>query len=463
MTTVTMLSLLGTGANSFGYDLANLFQQGDIWGATPVDFFSAVNTQGRPPSFDWAGQSDKKRARYPAYKNSPEVTLQKMKLWDAVAIFENEKLVRIECSLYNKGDAEVSSRQGAGVIRNNRQFVSRLKKYAERLDKWIGKRGENLEPKRLTTSGIKMMRRVWVKKPYLIELRWAFTESGNGFLGEYINVVFTPYTKEKDPTVAHVSSVHDRYKGWAQDKDFSKNVKTKTNFQGDKYIDNIPMVNQGEKGYCVVAALERMLRYYGAEIDKHALAQLGQSSGARGTVMGKMLATLEKADTKLGIRVKLEYNIAEDLRDYERLMDKYNRQADRMDKPEIGKNQWVIRRTYHIQKLFSLFDREVFCKVRKEAFYHDRKNFIRTVKDEVKEGRPVLWSVWLGIVPEPGVKLQGGVSGHARLIIGYNDKKKQILYSDTWGKGHELKRMPIDDAWAITTLLTTVKPRRRQY
>jgi hypothetical protein len=37
-----------------------------------------------------------------------------------------------------------------------------------------------------------------------------------------------------------------------------------------------------------------------------------------------------------------------------------------------------------------------------------------------------------------------------RLIIGYNQKKKEILYSDTWGAGHELKRMPEDWAFTIT-------------
>jgi hypothetical protein len=46
-----------------------------------------------------------------------------------------------------------------------------------------------------------------------------------------------------------------------------------------------------------------------------------------------------------------------------------------------------------------------------------------------------------------------------RLIIGYNPNKKEILYSDSWGYGHELKRMPLDDAYTITTGLYTVDPR----
>ena len=37
-----------------------------------------------------------------------------------------------------------------------------------------------------------------------------------------------------------------------------------------------------------------------------------------------------------------------------------------------------------------------------------------------------------------------------RLIIGYNQKTREVLYTDTWGAGHELKRMPMDRAFAIT-------------
>jgi hypothetical protein len=61
---------------------------------------------------------------------------------------------------------------------------------------------------------------------------------------------------------------------------------------------------------------------------------------------------------------------------------------------------------------------------------------------------PVLWGVTLGLYPEPGLPQSGG--GHMRLIIGYNAKTHEILYSDTWGAGHELKRMGEDKAFAMT-------------
>ncbi len=80
------------------------------------------------------------------------------------------------------------------------------------------------------------------------------------------------------------------------------------------------------------------------------------------------------------------------------------------------------------------------------------------IQEKIDAGYPVLWSVMLGLVPEtPALPQARG--GHLRLIIGYNLQTKEVLYSDTWGTGHELKRMAFDDAHAITLSLFTMEPR----
>ena len=73
--------------------------------------------------------------------------------------------------------------------------------------------------------------------------------------------------------------------------------------------------------------------------------------------------------------------------------------------------------------------------------------------------------------PEQG----GGRGGHLRLITGYGissdgqtnsrSRKKSsrqalsmILFSDTWGRGHEVKKMETADAWAITSGLYYIEP-----
>lgn len=46
---------------------------------------------------------------------------------------------------------------------------------------------------------------------------------------------------------------------------------------GHLYISEIPMIDQGEKGYCAAATLARVLQHYGYAADVHALADLAQT------------------------------------------------------------------------------------------------------------------------------------------------------------------------------------------
>ena len=82
--------------------------------------------------------------------------------------------------------------------------------------------------------------------------------------------------------------------------------------------------------------------------------------------------------------------------------------------------------------------------------------FMKDIHEQVSKGIPLFWGVTLGTYPEPGLMQANG--GHTRLIIGYNDRKKEILYTDSWGAGHELKRMPAEWAWTISHLLMYMKP-----
>ena len=100
--------------------------------------------------------------------------------------------------------------------------------------------------------------------------------------------------------------------------------------------------------------------------------------------------------------------------------------------------------------------------VLKNAKTHNKADlncFQREVARSVDSGVPLLWSVHLGIVPEKP-ELPQANGGHMRLIIGYNTKTQEILYTDSWGEGHELKHMKADDAWTITSTLLVIEPIR---
>ena len=86
----------------------------------------------------------------------------------------------------------------------------------------------------------------------------------------------------------------------------------------------------------------------------------------------------------------------------------------------------------------------------------DFGKFKRVIQRSIDEGVPLLWSVRLGIVAEKEIPQASG--GHMRIIVGYNTATNEVLYSDSWGAGHEEKRMSIDDAWTVTTGLGSLQP-----
>ena len=82
--------------------------------------------------------------------------------------------------------------------------------------------------------------------------------------------------------------------------------------------------------------------------------------------------------------------------------------------------------------------------------------FQRGIAGLIDQGVPAMWGVMLGLLPEPEIPQASG--GHMRLIIGYNLKTNEILYTDSWGAEHALKRMPIANAYAMTTGLYYMEP-----
>ena len=46
-----------------------------------------------------------------------------------------------------------------------------------------------------------------------------------------------------------------------------------------------------------------------------------------------------------------------------------------------------------------------------------------------------------------------------RLIIGYNLEDGQVYYTDSWGPGHEKKKMSMKEAFTSTYALMVIEPR----
>lgn len=77
---------------------------------------------------------------------------------------------------------------------------------------------------------------------------------------------------------------------------FSRRIaeQVKTSPQGHRYIGSIPMIDQGEKGYCAAATLARVLQFYGYPVDMHAMADLAETEGRGGTQRDEIIRAMRR-------------------------------------------------------------------------------------------------------------------------------------------------------------------------
>ena len=374
-------------------------------------------------------------ARDRAEAHSRGLTLFGKQVYEADADFKGGKPAGLTVSIYNRGDAgDMTREQMTAAMEYTVRQLSTLTK-APAVDE-----GEE------ASDAVKAHAFSWRTPVSKFMLEYSFTKEVNGraipFRAEFIRLRVMPAEKPKSfmeealaPTTAQAA--------------FDGPSHVKKDASGDVRIDGIPMVDQGQKGYCVVATAERVMRYYGVAVDEHEMAELANSSATEGTSNAAMVDSLKKLSQRLQVKVRLveEMNV----RQFLDLVSDYNRRAQRARQAEISVGGPVI----DLQQIYMSMKPEIL----KDSRTHNQADvdrFLQMVEDHIDQGIPVLWSVVLGILPEP--KEPKGVGGHMRLIIGYNLTTREILYSDPWGPGHELKRMPADDAWTMTTAMDSIEP-----
>lgn len=366
------------------------------------------------------------------------MTFMGLPVLEIVFRFKSEKLSEIFISFYNRGDA--------GEITDD-AFASLIAKTEEALNARSTVTGEDLGDT-LKKVHIRSQSKGWLARDNSYRLDTAFSrvkEEGGGRRTErpeFINLTVLPGGLKKEDLVFQRGAE-------AGSTDLTQRIQHLP--EGDVLLKGVPMVDQGQKGYCAVATMERILRYYGSEVNQHELAQQA-NSGEEGTDPESLLKALRGMGGKLGLRVNEKMGF--DSKDFLDLVDDYNRAAKRkkLSGINLSGSQVII-----ISEVYAKMNPEIFRELKLKSAAKVQK-FMETVAESIDQGRPVAWSVTLGFVEETPKLPQGG-GGHMRLIIGYNPDKKEILYSDSWGYGHELKRMSLDDAYTITTGLYTVDPR----
>jgi hypothetical protein len=443
---------LSTLASILWLSLVPAFSQESAAPARPLDALLAgegawqmttaqFEQQFGPARFDWL--SDKKdQARF----FGPGLSLWEgsIKMNESIIEFSPEgNPAKLTFSLYNRGDAET-------LINTRDQFEARVKELSDAISKRLAvsptERGKD------KSSAVAAEGLVWMKVPsaYLLEYSYQREMKSRDipFRAEFIRLRVANVGAGGRSTVATASAAAPVGRG-----SLVSNVKREES--GDVVIANVPMVDQGPKGYCAVATAERVFKYYGIPVDQHEMAQIADTSDGGGTSPDKMLAALNKLEGRMGVSVR----VIEDW-EFKKFMDKvddYNKEAKKAKKPEVDASP--RGGTIYINEIVEQMDGEVLKVARTERDRSGFGKFQRTVAALIDQGIPIMWSVSLGLLPEKEIPQANG--GHMRLIIGYNAKTSELLYSDSWGAEHALKRMPIANAYTMTNGTYYMQPRAK--
>ncbi len=193
-----------------------------------------------------------------------------------------------------------------------------------------------------------------------------------------------------------------------------KNVTRSKN--GDVFIDNIPMVDQGPKGYCAPATFERAMRHAGVTADMYLLATLATTGGA-GTNTAKLYDevafTTRSKGGRTARKIQLKSLSPSKLKRYVEKgvpvlwqmcsLPGYNQIANQRTRERLGVEDWTA--------------------------------YAGKIKGEAEEN---------------ATKLQAKGNYHICMIIGYNETTNEIAVSDSWGKRYAIRWIHLDEAEAVS-------------
>jgi hypothetical protein len=435
-------------------DLAGFFAQEGVFEKSREEFQQAM-TQAST-DFGWLSAT-----KMGARSVKPGLRFAGLPLMEAIVRLEEDSVARAEFSIFNRGDAATALMResmqagdapgGEGLALKDlfkgppdgRQFEEIIATAREHISELL-----EMEPEKEVdrSSFATTVNYIWAHPAGTYTLTCSASGRPNSrqdpFQAEFLNLIITPPEKE----MGMLERALAEHRAGRASTEVNREPVKKPN--GDVMLENIPMVDQGAKGYCVVASAERVLRWYGRDVDQHLLAQIAQTSAAQGTSSVAMEQALKALTQRFRVRTDDHYVITvEEVRD---LVEDYNRIARREKAREVG-----LSTTIDLTALFMSMDNAVLKEARTRS-RSDMGRFERAIKREIDKGIPLLWSMIVGIVEETP-KLPQGFGGHMRLIIGYNDKTEELLYTDSWGPGHELKRMSVDNAWTISTGLYSIE------
>lgn len=370
----------------------------------------------------------------------------------------SDKISRISISFFNKGDNEMISTD---------DYESLKKRIETIVNEKTGSRSED----KSTGGAFKIEKTFWRYNDSAFQLESAV--NANSKQPEFIRLLAGSMKSAREGAET------------ASRSSLNKNVVKEDN--GDVYIKNIPMVDQGQKGYCACASAARIYQYYGRNIDQHEIAQIANTSAGGGTSPSEMVRSLKRVTGKLNAKLQVIYEYPDGLtsgpteeefesgkirgsayRDYEKALKSFVKDANDYQKLAKKKGTKSLKGDYDrlddkVREDLRTAHKSSFRAVADPATYRemmmdksDYKRFVDDIIENIDEGLPVAWALQLGMFPEKDNPQATG--GHMRLIIGYNKAKQELIYSDSWGQGHEKKYMDMGNAFSMTDCILIMPP-----
>lgn len=366
-----------------------LWNDADLWN-DPAD--QVAKRIGWPLESKTASQSS-----YRTYL-SRKHTIAERRAYTAVLYAQRGKVDYISIMFSNKGDSvkvgEVTDQQDA-----LRAVNAAIDADTEALRARLDRLGESKNETGGVTRGMKEK-----------ALRWDY--GNNSFWlatvkDEYISLrIMPPELADRwgQPEYLSDESVRSAAKANVQENEF-----------GDVLIKNIPMVNQGPKGYCVPATMERYLRYMGIRADMYTLAMAGSTTIGGGTILSEIIegtSSYVRRSSRKMETISSEVSI-KDVKKY------------------IDRGQPLMWTMYSTETYNSLAN--TITKQRKQAInYKEWRKALRTIIEDA----PKLY--------------KDRNKGHVCLIVGYNKETDEVAVSDSWGPKYELRWISAEVAQTIS-------------
>ena len=438
-----------------------LLDQPNLFASTREDF----EKQYDKSSYGWLDK-EKSRARF--NPDRANIKLRGEESGETIVSFRDGKISGVMISLMNKGDdGYIKDTPFKKAIASARATLKTVAKVAE-------------SPRRKNETISKAEGFVWSTRQamYMLEYLWVPEEIRDGFRwyahGEFVRIRILP------PQIL-LGVQQNTLKTDISRPALAKRVKR----EGSKvWLEGMPMVDQGSKGYCAVASFERVMRYSGSQVDMHDLADLANSSGF-GTSPSGMKDAVHKMAVRSGMHTREP--IFMEGKEYTSMKNAYNREAKKAALGEVENPSGLVG-------LYRDMDPDVFKGMRlKDPGYN---KFSSEVARSINAGIPVMWALQLGMFweekledsfeanrdgtnpkadsaeagekPKPSGEEppaqrpkrppESMSGGHMRLIIGYDPKARLIYYTDSWGPGHEMKKMDLAEAWTVTMALFVLEP-----